>query len=202
MLFEVDWIAFVSSLPMQRFFNDFDSLDRFTLSLDCFDETLRCPHCSKNHQLVSHGVIYKQRSIDKREAVGKRVFCSNRHGRSGCGRTVQLYVAQGIPAMQYGAAHLFVFLSSLFVGLAVETAYRKATGQSASRHGWRWLSKLTRSLTDFRGFLKRRPAPVTPRFQVRSRRLQLLLPTLEKLFARLPHCPCLNYQLACQRAFI
>lgn len=187
---------------MQRFFNDFHALDRFSLSLDCLDETLQCPHCLKSNQLVSHGVIYKQRSINDREPVGKRIFCSNRYQHTGCGRTVALYAAQVIPAKQYGAAHLFVFLSSLLMNLTVAAAYRAATGQSQSRHAWRWLSQLLRRLTDFRCCLKERLSPLTTRFHVRSRRLQLLLPTLEKLFDQLPPCPCSRYQLECQAAFI
>lgn len=187
---------------MQRFFDDFDALDRFTLSSDCFAETLECPHCSKSDQLVSHGVIYKQRTIHEREAIGKRIFCSNRYQHSGCGRTVQLYVSWVIPSMRYGAAHLFVFVTALLAGLAVETAYQKAIGQSESRHGWRWLEKLERHLTDFRGFLNVRRERLAARFQARTRRLRLLLPTLERLFSQLPQCPCSHYQLACQMAFM
>lgn len=169
---------------MQRFFPDFESLNRFTLSLDCQADTLQCPHCSSREQLVSHGVIYKQLSMDKREAVGKRVFCSNRYQHAGCGRTVQLYLANVLPRRRYGAVHLLVFLSTLLVNLTVENAYRQATGQQEARHAWRWLTKLERHLTDFRCFLNTRLAPMTTRFQHRVRRLQLLLPTLNQLVSQ------------------
>jgi hypothetical protein len=33
--------------------------------------------------MVSHGFIYNQHASAEKEPVGKRVFCSNRHGRSG-----------------------------------------------------------------------------------------------------------------------
>lgn len=189
-------------LSMQRFFKDFESLDRFTLSLDCYDDTLQCPHCAKREQLVSHGVIYKQRSSRQREAVGKRVLCSNRYGRTGCGRTVQLYVAQVIPSLQYSTPQVFVFLSALLMNLTVKAAYQAATGQSEVRHAWRWLTKLERNLTDFRCFLDVRLAPFTIAVKERCRRLQLMLPTFERLFSTLPHCPCSHYQLECQRALI
>jgi hypothetical protein len=187
---------------MQRFFVDFETLDRFTLSLACFDETLQCPHCLKSSHLVSHGIVYKQRSIRVRERIGKRVLCSNRYHHSGCGRTTQLYVAQVIPAVQYSAAQVFVFLTSLLVNVSIEQAYQVATGQASSRNAWRWLRKLMAHLSDYRCFLEVRCAPITTRFQRRSRRLKLLLPTLQHLFSVLPHCPCAHYQLQRQHTFI
>jgi hypothetical protein len=186
---------------MQRFFKDFESIDRFTLSLNCFDETVQCPHCSKRHQLVSHGVIYRQRSIDEREPVGKRVFCSNRNPHSGCGRTVQLYVAQVIPSFQYGAAQVLIFLSSLLIKFTLEDAYHAATGQVDPRNAWRWLQRLMPQLTHFRCFLKDRLKRSNACFQGSNRRLTLLLPTLKALFSGLVHCPCTHYQLQSQRAF-
>lgn len=187
---------------MKRFFPDFESLDRFTRSLDCLDETLRCPHCLKRNQMVSHGVIYKQRSIQEREAIGKRVFCSNRYQHSGCGRTLQLTVASVLPRLRYGAAHLFVFVSALLMNMSVVAAYQAATGQSTSRHAWRWLNKLARQLTDYRCLVGARAGCGTTAFHHRCRRLRLLLPTLKQLFSRLPACPCSHYQLARQSAFI
>lgn len=185
---------------MQRFFPDFESLDRFTFSLGCVDDRVQCPYCAKHQQLISHGVIYKQRSMTTREPVGKRVFCSNRYQRTGCGRTVQLYVATVLPTMQYAAAQVFVFLSALLMNTSVDAAYQTATGQSDTRHGWRWLSKLQTRLTDFRCLLHASGAQPAVAFNARSRRLRLLLPTLEPLFSQLPANPCAHYQLQRQKA--
>jgi hypothetical protein len=187
---------------MQRFFVDFEALDRFTLSLACFDETLQCPHCAKSQHLVSHGIVYKQRSIQVRERVGKRVFCSNRYHHSGCGRTAQLYVAGVVPSLQYSATQVFLFVFALLKHASVKKAYQRATGQGASRNAWRWLHKAMDRLTDFRCFVKGRLDSITSRFACRCRRLKLLLPTLQHLFSVLPHCPCSHYQLARQAAFI
>lgn len=187
---------------MQRFFLDFESLDRFTFSLRCFDDKLQCPHCTQSHHLISHGVIYKQRSMTQRDAVGKRVFCSNRSQRSGCGRTVQLYVAAVMPTMQYAVAALFAFLSALFKKVSVVTAYQMATGQTNARHAWRWLNKLHGRLTDFRTFVHNRSEPVLSTFKTSSRRLQVLLPTLSSLFALSPDAPCAHYQLLSQKPLL
>ncbi len=98
---------------MQRFFEDFESIQQFTHSLNYHQNQLECSHCLKCDQFISHGIVFKQRSIDVKEPVGKRLFCSNLYGRSGCGRTFQLYVASEIPSFQYGAAPLIIFLASL-----------------------------------------------------------------------------------------
>lgn len=187
---------------MQRFFSDFESLERFTLSIDCLDQRLQCPHCSKSNHLISHGVLYRQRSMHEREAVGKRVFCSNRYQHTGCGRTVQLTVAGVLPKLRYGAAHLFVFVSSLLMNLSVTAAYRAATGQLAARNAWRWLEKLVRHLGDYRGLLNVQTEPIITEFRHRCRRLRLLLPTLKPLFSRRSECACAGIQLASQSAFI
>lgn len=190
---------------MQRFFEDFQSLDRFTLSLDCHAQAA-CPHCLKSNQLVSHGVLYRQRSIEEREAVGKRVFCSNRYRHSGCGRTFPLYLSCILPGLRHGAAQLSAFLSALLRETPVETAYRQATAQAEPRHTWRWLAKLADRLPDYRRRLHRRPAGPENHFRSPSRRLRLLLPTLQTLLSQLSRptrdCPCARYQLHCQSAFI
>lgn len=85
---------------MPKYFNDMDTLHRFTLEIDRYQDELQCHHCAKNDQFVSHGFIYKQRSQSLREAVGKRIFCSNRYGRSGCARTFRLYIATELPSLQ------------------------------------------------------------------------------------------------------
>ena len=191
---------FLSNSTMQRFFPDFDSLNRFTSSLDALGDRVQCPHCSKGCQLVSHGVVYKQRSIRQREPVGKRIFCSNRYQHRGCGRTIQLYIAQVIPALRYSTSAVFRFLSSLLKGLTLEEAYSLATGQTDSRHAWRWLRKLEHNLTDFRCVLRNGLKTVWG--SSRSRRMKLLLPTIQTLLAQQARCPCAQYQLQQQRVFM
>jgi len=187
---------------MQRFFNDFEAIDAFTLSLECHQDRLECIHCSKHNQFVSHGIVYKQRSSTTREKVGKRIFCSNRYGRHGCGRTYQLYVSDEVPYFRYGAVHLFVFISALLAHHSVKKAYCDATGQSTFRHAWRWLNRLARQMSTFRSFLKARPKITVHFFQDRAHRSQILLPTLWQLSGHFKSNLCSNYQLKAQKPFI
>lgn len=183
---------------MKRYFDTIDALDRFTLELNCHQDELQCHHCAKNDQFVSHGFVYKQRSAYRQQTVGKRIVCSNRYGHSGCGRTFRLYITNEIPALHYSAAELFLFLSALLANVTVAAAYQKATGQSETRNAWRWLTKLDRRLSDYRCFLQTRVGTITTSFKHRARRLQILLPTIKRLFLALNDCPCANYQYLVQ----
>ncbi|VAW69377.1 hypothetical protein MNBD_GAMMA10-1251 [hydrothermal vent metagenome] len=186
---------------MKRFYPDFDTINAFTLSLDYHQGELECVHCLKNDQFVSHGIIYKQRSGSLAEKVGKRIFCSNRYGRNGCGRTFQLYVANEIPSFRYGAAHLFIFIAALIANQTVSEAYIKATGQTEYRNAWRWLSRLMLKLSEYRSFLKVRcDADFTPPRLMPSS-LKHLLPTLDRLFTS-NHNGCFDFQIAQQQPFI
>ena len=187
---------------MDRFYPDIESLDAFTLSLDGLGETIRCAHCHRCNQMISHGFIYRQHTSVEKEPVGKRVFCSNRYGRSGCGRTHQLYVAHRFPFLRYGAAALLIFLCSLLMGRSLEDAYEAATGQVEPRNAWRWLRRLMHNLSDFRCFLKARLKPLEADLPLKNRRLSLLLSTLKPILSQWPHDPCRHYQLQQQRAFI
>lgn len=188
---------------MKLFYPDFESIHRLTLSLDVHQNELQCAHCLKNDQFISHGIVYKQRSRTLAEKVGKRLFCSNRYGRQGCGRTVQLYVATEIPSLRYGAAQLFVFISALLAKLNIHEAYHHATGQFEPRNAWRWLKRLMFKLSDYRSFLRSRktvfskPDPLPSS----SHSLQHLLPTFDRLFTS-THNGCVDYQMARQRPFL
>ncbi len=187
---------------MRKYFSDIESIDSFSLSLDVHKDALQCAHCSRKDQFVSHGFVYKQRSQTLRAKVGKRIFCSNRYGRSGCGRTYRLYIAEALPGLQYGAAHLFVFLLALMSHATVQQAYEKATGTEDPRNAWRWLNKLQVKLIDYRCFLQRRADALNAQFRSRVRRLQVLLPTVKRLFALFDDCPCAHYQMRHQLRFI
>lgn len=190
----------LSNLTMKRFYPDFESINAFTLSLDYHQNELECMHCLKSKQFVSHGIVYKQRSIEIREKVGKRIFCSNRFGRTGCGRTFQLYMASEIPRFRYGAAHLFVFITVLMTGQKIEQAYEQATQQYEHRNAWRWLSRLMRNLSQYRSYLKVRKNNCTRSIHSTSQYLKHLLPTLARLLTS-PHSGCFDYQIRQQQPF-
>jgi len=187
---------------MPRFFDNIESINHFTLSLECHHKSLRCESCAKDDQFVSHGFIYKQRSQLVSQAVGKRILCSNRYGRSGCGKTIRLTIANEIPTLCYRATHVFLFLSALLVGSSVQLAYQQATGQVDARNAWRWLNKLMAKLTVFRGFFIARAPALCSLHSSGSRRRRLLLPTIAHLCSRFTSSLCSAFQLHTQLAFL
>jgi len=184
------------------FFKDLDSLDLFTVELERHQNLLECKKCSKNDQFVSHGYVYKKHVQGGIRTVGKRIFCSDRYRRSGCGSTLRLYLAAELPALQYTTTELFIFLSSLIDNISIQKAYEKATLTENPRNAYRWLTKCLRKLSDYRCFLNKRTEAQRPLFKSKSKRRQLLLPTLQHLFVKTQHPPCAAYQMNRQACFL
>jgi len=185
---------------MKRYFDDLDTLHRFTLALDSQPHPIRCRHCAKQGQLVSHGFVYKKQRQGKRRTVGKRLFCSNRHGRSGCGRTIRLYLATELAFLHYTTVHLTAFLLALLSGHTIQRAYRAATQTSEPRHAWRWLHKLQRRLVDYRALLKVPRSQPACRCTLKNKQRDILLSSLHGLFSTLGSCAQIQHRT--QTAFV
>ena len=87
---------------MQKFFHSIDEIGRFIGNLRPLQRS--CPHCDATNTLCSHGFIHKFGQFNTKHLVGKRVYCSNRYQKNGCGRTFQLYLADFIPRLHFSIA--------------------------------------------------------------------------------------------------
>lgn len=174
---------------MKLFYDTLDALHQFSVSLDHHD--LTCTYCKARGQFVSHGFCYKQHNFAATNASGKRLFCSTRSGRTGCGRTVQLYVASEVPKLRYGTTQLVAFITALLAKVSITAAYHQAVGKPESRHAWRWFKKLMQQLIVYRGYLHRDDQTESAMFATQSRSRQFLLPTLNALFSQTP--PAFNH---------
>lgn len=187
---------------MQLFFSSLSELEHYTRSLQALPEDHACEYCDQKDHWVSHGYVYKQRSIQQREVVGKRILCSNRFQHQGCGRTRQLYLDEVMPGRRYSLHALVTFILNLLNGLTVSCAYQRATCAQSSRHAWRWLNDLFAQLARFRTLLCRlapgeHSAPVFPRPP--GRRLRILLTTLAQLHRHVCLTKCQHHL---QQAFL
>jgi hypothetical protein len=185
---------------MKKYFNSLQAINKFTMELD--HDTLTCEKCSKRGQFVSHGFVYKKGHKGERHIMGKRIFCSNRNGRSGCGRTTIIYLEDSIPALTYATSHVYAFVRSLMSGSSIRKAYKTATDTDDPRNAYRWLHKLYNRLMDYRGFLSAHTVTSSIPFRHRTRQLRLLLPTLQSLFLKMWISPCGQYQSLTQKSFI
>ena len=168
---------------MQVFFSSLCELDSFTRRLKALPQSNACEYCKRNDQWVSHGYVYKQRSIDKKEVVGKRILCGRRFGAGGCGRTRQLYLHTVIPNRHYFLGVVLAFIAALVNGSSMRRAWCAALGHDLyePRQAWRWVLSLMQRLSRFRGQVCLQDEVPCASFSKRSHRLQILLPTLKAL---------------------
>lgn len=186
---------------MKLFFEDLATLHQFSISLDLYPDQTHCNHYSQKNQLVSHGFVYKKQTTSEIKQVGKRLLCSNRYGKLGCGRTIRLYLSSEIPMLQYSSFNLCIFISSLISKLTIQKAYEIATGSEDPRNSYRWLRKLWNCLVEYRQLLRSRSLKSNPESHYRTSRFKNLLPSLESLFSKLGEIPCSQYQLDTQSKF-
>jgi len=169
---------------MQVFFSSLSSLESYTRSLQTLPKDDACQQCLQNNQWVSHGYVYKQSSSHQKDVTGKRILCSSRYGRTGCGHTRRLYLDDYIPGRRYLLEAVVTFIHLLIQGAAIEDAYRRATGTPGqeARHAWRWLDALEARLGQFRTTLRQSSIKAeTSMTTYRTRRLNILLPTLSEI---------------------
>ncbi|MCD9460738.1 hypothetical protein, partial [Marinibactrum halimedae] len=101
---------------MRRFFPSLSSLESYTRSLKTLPKADTCQHCLKNDQWVSHGYVYKRGASRFNEVTGKRILCSARYGRTGCGHTRRLYLDHCIPHCHYSLGVVVAFIQCLIRG--------------------------------------------------------------------------------------
>ena len=184
---------------MQRYYSSLPAIEQQTRQL----EHAQCAHCKQTQQLVSHGFIRKKRVGAEPEAVGKRVFCSNRNNRTGCGRTMQLYVESTVRYLHFSGSCVVAFVLSLIAGLTVEHAYDLATGTATPRNAYRWMNRLRAQLSAYRSLSHRAPLQDATAIGAanHSARLVSLTSTFKALLQRFGQPLCAAYQSHLQRSF-
>jgi hypothetical protein len=99
-----------------------------------------CPHCKVIGTLIRHGCLYGyDGSSTKRQTIrARRVFCSNRQARRGCGRTVSVWCADKIRRLSLSTTCLWRFLRRA-VAASLVAASRAAAGYHRSDRTWQRL---------------------------------------------------------------
>lgn len=186
---------------MQIYYPNMAAMQQRTMEL----KNEPCIHCGKIHQLVSHGFIYKKNFTSTEPvAVGKRTICSKRYGRTGCGRTMQLYLDSRVRYLHYAGCCVVVFVIFLMAGITISQAYQFVTGTADPRNAYRWLSKLSARFSVYRSHLHKPrldEAENTPIRFVNSRR-RLLASTFLALFDDFGSPLCGRYQQTLQTTFL
>jgi len=84
----------------------------------------RCPHCGATGMLILHDYLYgydETRSI--RCIKARRVFCSNRNSRTGCGKTITYRLIDFLPHSLISSRTAWQFLHGICSGMSIEHAF-------------------------------------------------------------------------------
>jgi hypothetical protein len=162
-----------------------------------------CPHCRAIGTLIRHGSLhgFDDQTPPRKVLRARRVFCSNRHRRPGCGRTVSVFLAETIRRSSLSARTLLAFLRhAVAKGIAGATRAVKTplSGRTWQRVWRRFDLAQSRLRTALRG---RGPPPEGPFPPLRRPAAAHVLAHLDALF---PHdeSPIAAYQQATQSGFL
>jgi hypothetical protein len=102
---------------------------------------MSCPHCKVVGTLNRHGYLrgYDQSHPQRKTVRARRIFCSNRQARRGCGRTFSICCADKIHRLSLTTSCLWRFLQRAVAG-SIAAAIR-AAGCHFSDRTWQRLWK-------------------------------------------------------------
>lgn len=161
-----------------------------------------CPHCRVVGTLIRHGSLtgFDDSSPRRKTVRARRLFCSNRHRRPGCGRTVSVWVADKIRRLSVTTGTLGAFLRRVVTdGLAA--AIRAAPDPRSDRTWQRIWQRFDRAQSRLRtALLARGPPPETWPGSTRRPAAAQLLAHLHATFPD-ADCPLAAFQMA-TRSFV
>jgi len=114
------------------------SYDDFLKNLKLKD----CPFCKRLGTLNRHGFLrgHDDRGGQQKRVRAQRVFCSNRNGAAGCGKTFSVSLADILKRSFLTSTKLWKFLQLIVQGVSKAEAFRSLhcdSSDSAPYHVWR-----------------------------------------------------------------
>jgi hypothetical protein len=153
-----------------------------------------CPHCGRTGTLIGHGFLrgYEEQGQGIAQR-GRRIFCSDRYRRQGCGRTFSVLAATALAGFVVRTVTLFRFVEKVLAGLTRKTAWQAATrGALSLSSGYRLWRRMQNEQSALRSRLCRQCAPpVCPSPEPLAAllaHLRVLLPAATCLFTAFQTC--------------
>ncbi len=160
---------------------------------------MTCPHCHQVGYLIRHGSLhgFDDGSPQRKTLRARRIFCSNRNRRSGCGRTFSVWLADKIRRLSLTAQTLWRFLQ-LAVTLSIAAASRAANSHLGNRTWQRIWKRFVLGQSQIRTALlgRCRPPP-----DPSSRPAAQVLAHLQAAFPD-DNCPIASFQQAFRTFFL
>jgi hypothetical protein len=123
-----------------------------------------CPHCKVVGALIRHGLLrgFDDSSPQRQTIRARRIFCSNRQARRGCGRTFSVWLADKIRRLSLTTGALWRFLQRAAAG-SILAAIRTAAGHLSDRTWQRIWKRFNLAQSKIRTALSARcPPPELP----------------------------------------
>ena len=161
-----------------------------------------CPHCQVVGTLIRHGFLrgYDESSPQRQTLRARRVFCSNRQARRGCGRTFSIWLADKIRRLGLTTGALWRFLQRAAAG-SIGAAIRTAACHLSDRSWLRIWKRFNQGQSQIRTALSACcPPPQLPP-QPAHRPAAHVLAHLQAAFPDAP-CPIAAYQQALRTFFV
>ncbi len=165
-----------------------------------------CPHCKVIGALNRHGCLYgfDEGSPQRKTVRARRVFCSNRQARPGCGRTFSVWLADKIRRLSLTAAALWRFLQSVAV-VGISAANRALDCPLSDRTMQRIWKRFDLAQSKIRTALRSRcPPPESPPRPPTNPAHQAAAQVLAHLSAAFPdvRCPIAAFQQTMRTFFV
>jgi hypothetical protein len=162
-----------------------------------------CPHCQVVGTLLRHGFLYgfDDQSPRQRTPRARRVFCSNRQARPGCGRTFSVWLADKIRRLSLTTGGLWRFLRRAAAD-GIGAAVRAASGHLSDRTWQRIWKRFALAQSQIRTALWGRcPPPELPAADDAHRPAAQVLAHLRAAFPD-AHCPVAAFQQTLRTFFL
>ncbi len=161
-----------------------------------------CPHCQVVGALIRHGVLcgYDDRSPPRQTLRARRIFCSNRNARPGCGRTFSVWLADKIRRLSLTAGALWRFLQRAAAG-SVVAAIRAADSHLSDRTWLRIWQRFHLAQSKIRTALSGRCPPPELPAEPAQRPATHVLAHLQAAFPGAP-CPIAAFQHTLRTFFV
>jgi hypothetical protein len=159
-----------------------------------------CPHCKGFGTLIQHGFLYgfDETSPRRKTIRARRIFCSNRNARRGCGRTFSIWLADKIRRLSLTTAGLWQFLQNAATG-RIRAAIRATDCHLSDRTWLRIWKRFDRGQSKIRTALSGRCPP--PQLPAEHRPAAHVLAHLQATFPNAA-CPIATFQQTMQTFFV
>lgn len=134
-----------------------------------------------------HGFLYGYNENNNKHGMirGKRIFCSNRNNRTGCGRTINIFKSYIIKYFTFTACTIWSFLNNIINGLNIFQAFKILNIKASASTPYRLFARFKEKQSELRSMLFRLTKPPDS-----SKYDNSVFQTIEHLIKAFKNCEC------------